>query len=165
MRNFNKSDYALNKYSEGIVYQFVDGHTEVITLEDFLASNQSKTAEDFEKLKALSDEVYYKQDLEETRHGKRRRSLDLMTEQEHPTMVSIDTELIHKADKQDAMKATELLLNNDYLTEVQQRRFILHFYQGLSYRKIAEQESVHFTSVQESIEVAIHKLKKIYRKI
>ena len=42
---------------------------------------------------------------------------------------------------------------------------MLHFFQGLSYRQIARQEGVFFTSVAESLEAAMGKLKKYFEKI
>ena len=45
-----RSDYALNKFSEGIVYQFSDRTLE-ISLEDFLRDNPGKTEADFMALK------------------------------------------------------------------------------------------------------------------
>ena len=66
MRNYKNSDYALNRYSQGIIYKFADGIVEV-TLESFLRDNPDKTEEDFAELKALSDEIYYQQDRQEQR--------------------------------------------------------------------------------------------------
>jgi len=60
MKNYKNSDYALNKFSEGIVYKFADLIVEV-TLEDYLVENPGKTAEDFIELKSLSDEIYHQQ--------------------------------------------------------------------------------------------------------
>lgn len=51
MRNYKDSDYALNRYSQGIVYKFADGIVEV-TLEAFLRDNPDKTEEDFAELKS-----------------------------------------------------------------------------------------------------------------
>lgn len=51
MRNYKDSDYALNRYSQGIVYKFADSIVEV-TLEDFLRSNPDKAEKDFVELKA-----------------------------------------------------------------------------------------------------------------
>ena len=42
MRNYKDSDYALYRYSQGIVYKFSDGIVE-ITLEDYLRDNPDKT--------------------------------------------------------------------------------------------------------------------------
>ena len=61
MRNYKDSDYALNRYSQGIVYKFADGIVEV-TREDYLRDNPDQTEDDFAQLKALSDEIYYLQD-------------------------------------------------------------------------------------------------------
>ena len=58
MKNYKNSDYALNKYSEGIVYQFTDSMVEV-TLADYLRENPEKTEADFMELKALSDAIYH----------------------------------------------------------------------------------------------------------
>ena len=162
MRNFADSDYALNKYSEGIVYKFADGVVEV-TLEAYLRDNPDKTEEDFTKLKALSDEMFYEQDLEDTRYGKRARNLDWLKESEEFSEPAPDTWLIQQHDKQRALKAAKKLLEEKELTDIQERRFLLHFFKGLSYRQIAALEGVHFTSVQESIEAATRKLKRNFK--
>lgn len=159
MRDYWTSDYAVNKDSKNIVYQFADGKVE-ITLEDYLKANPEKTEENFIQLKNLSDELFYEQALEETRYGKRKQTLGKIEESEQFATVSIDVELIHNADKQQALKAAQRLINSGELTKVQERRFILHFFKGHSYRQIAALESVHFTSVQESIEATIKKLRK-----
>ena len=57
MKNFDKSDYALNKFSEGIVYKFSNEIRE-ITKEQYLRENPNKTEEDFLKLKEISDEIF-----------------------------------------------------------------------------------------------------------
>ena len=52
MRNYKDSDYALNRYSQGIVYKFADSVVEV-TLEDYLRDNPDKTEADFEELEGV----------------------------------------------------------------------------------------------------------------
>ncbi len=74
-----------------------------------------------------------------------------------------DLEIIKKIEEEEMKQAVKKLLEVGNLTLIQKRRFYLHFYKGLSYREIAKLEGVHFTSVQESIEVCVKKLKKIYR--
>ena len=162
MRNFADSDYALNKFSEGIVYKFSDGVVEV-TREDYLRDNPDKTEADFAKLKALSDEMFYEQDLEDTRYGKRARNLDWLTESEDFATPAPDTQLIRQKDELDALKAAKKLLEDKELTEIQERRFILHFFKGLSYLEIARLEGVFFTSVAESIQAATQKLKRNFK--
>lgn len=164
MKNYTDSDYALNKYSEGIVYKFADG-VEEITLEDYLRENPGRTAEDFAKLKALSDEIYHEQVVQTNRTSRLDVTINGLEESEQLAAVSLDTELIHKQESRNALRAARQLLASSELTEVQRRRFILHFFEGLSYRQIAKQESVFFTSVAESVGAATHKLKKFFEKI
>ena len=46
------------------------------------------------------------------------------------------------------------------LPEVQRRRLILYYFQGLTYAQIAEMEGCKYQTVQESIYAALKKLKK-----
>ena len=46
------------------------------------------------------------------------------------------------------------------LTETQKRRVILHYFGGLTYRQIAEMESVNFKTVAESVTRAREKLRQ-----
>lgn len=130
MKNYKDSDYALNKYSRGIVYQFADGTREV-TLEDFLKENPHKTAEDFEIIKALSDEIYYQQDRQEHRTNRRNVSLTGMEETELLSVPSVETEWIQQEEQEKVWKAAEQLLKSGSLTEIQQRRFRQYYFQGL----------------------------------
>lgn len=161
MKNYKESDYALNKFSEGIVYRFADRIVE-ITLKDYLAENPDKTIEDFLELKALSDEIYHQQVIDENRTSRLDVSINGMEETEVFATASLDVELIHKKDTEKAIKAVRQLLDSGGLTEVQRRRFLLHFFQGLSYRQIASCEGVHFTSVHESIKAATAKLQRFF---
>ncbi len=164
MKNYKDSDYALNKFSEGIVYRFADSIVE-ITLEDYLAENPGKTVQDFLELKALSDEIYHQQVTHENRISRLDVSINGLEETEQLTSRPLNLDLIHKSDITKAKEATRRLLDSGELTEIQRRRFILHFVEGLSYRQIAHREEVHFTSVHESIEAATAKLQKFFKKI
>lgn len=161
MRNYQDSDYALNKYSESIVYKFADGVRE-ITLEDFQRENPGRTAADFAKLKALSDEIYHEQDLEDTRYGKRAKTLESVENSERYAAAPPDVKLIHKQDKGQALSAAALLLKDGNLTEIQKRRFILHYFKGLSTRQIAKMENVNHTSVMRALAYARIKLKNFF---
>lgn len=160
MQKYWTSDYAVNKDCEGIVYQFADGKKVEISLAEYLQTNPDRTEEDFMELKSLSDGIYYEQALGDTQYGKKKQSLGKLEDSEKFATPSIETILIHNKDKEQILKAVKLLLREKKLTDVQRRRFINHFYKGLSYRQIADQEKVHFTSVQESINGAVQKLKK-----
>ncbi|MDD3229522.1 MAG: RNA polymerase subunit sigma-24 [Oscillospiraceae bacterium] len=161
MKNYKDSDYALNKFSEGIVYKFADRIVE-ITLEDYLAENPGKTAEDFLELKALSDEIYHQQVIHENRTSRLDVSIYGLAETEALATPPLDTELIHKSDGKKAMTAAKKLLDSGELTEIQRRRFIQHFFQGLSTRQIARLESVRQQSVWDSLYWASKKLKKFF---
>lgn len=164
MKNYKDSDYALNKYSEGIVYKFADCVRLEITLEDYLAENPGKTAEDFQELKALSDEIYHRQVVHEHRTSRLDVPINGLEDSEQLSSPPPDAVLIHKAEKIKAMKAARQLLDSGQLTETQRRRFILHFFQGLSTRQIAVRENVSHVAVYKSIVLAQEKLKRFFDK-
>ncbi|MDR2023853.1 MAG: sigma-70 region 4 domain-containing protein [Hungatella sp.] len=163
MRNYKDSDYALNKFSKGIVYRFADRIIE-ITLEDYLAENPDKTEQDFLELKALSDEIYHQQAVDTNRTSRLDLSINGLEESEQLATDSFETELIHRSDTKNAMEAARQLLDSGLLTEVQRRRFVLHFFQGLSTYQIAEREAVHQRAVWDSLYWASKKLKKFFDK-
>ena len=66
MKNYQSTDYAVNKNADGIVYRFAYQTIEV-TLDDYLRENPGKTAADFAELKALSDADYYETDRSDCR--------------------------------------------------------------------------------------------------
>lgn len=163
MKNYKESDYALNKYSEGIVYKFADRVRLEITLEDYLAENPGKTAEDFQELKALSDEIYHRQVVHEHRTSRLDVTINGLEETEPLSAPPPDTMLIHNAEKNKALKAARQLLDSGQLTETQRRRFILHFFQGLSIRQISEREQVHQRAVWDSLQWASKKIKNFFK--
>lgn len=162
MKNYKDSDYALNKYSEGIVYKFADGVRE-ITLNDYLQEDPGRTKEDFAKLKALSDEIYHQQVVDENRTSRLDVTINGLEETDQVATESLDVEIIRNGERQRAMEAAKLLLHSSDLTEIQKRRFVLHFFKGLSYRQIAKREGVFFTSVAESISAATVKMQKYFK--
>ena len=158
MRRFQNTDYVRNKYSKGILYKVSDGYIEV-TLEDYIKENPDKTEEDFMELKQISDAIYYEQDQEEASYARRKEEVEveeIMDEE----VSSLDISLIEKEEKEEMTKAVKQLLNNRDLTFIQRRRFYLHFFEGMSYREIAKQEGIFYTSVRDSIQLAIKKIKK-----
>ncbi|MFI3213265.1 MAG: RNA polymerase subunit sigma-24 [Eubacteriales bacterium] len=163
MKNYNKSDYALNKVSEHIVYRFADSIVEV-TMEDYLRQNPDKTEEDFRELKALSDEMYHQDVIIENRTTRDNVSITGLEETITDLRPTPLQELIHNQDGQAALEAAYQLLEGRNLTEKQKRRFIQHFFHNRSLRQIADDEGVHFTSVDECIHRAIGKLKNIFSK-
>lgn len=163
MKNYQESDYALNKLSPNIVYRFADGTVEV-TMEDYLKSNPGKTEQDFAELKALSDEIYHEQVIVTNRTGRLDVTINDWEDSKQLSTAPIDVELINKGDKKNAMAAAEQLLDSGDLTEVQRRRFILHFFEGLSTRQIGLMEGVSNIAVHKSIQLAKEKLKSFFEK-
>ena len=164
MGKYNESIYALNKFSENIVYKFADGIHEV-TLEDYLKTNPDKSEDDFKALKAMSDELFYEEDRADSRYGKKKLSIEYMKETDMVQTKAIDEELIYKHDGQAALRSAYYLLEGKELTEIQKRRFILHYFKNVSAREIARREGVCHTSVLRALELARRKLRNIFEKI
>ena len=162
MKNYKESDYALNKYCQGIVYKFADGIVEV-TLEDYLRDNPNGTEADFAKLKAWSDGVYHEQAVQEQRTCRRNISIDQVPEVEFAVVPDFSQNLMGEPDEgKKALNAANKLLHSGMLTEVQQRRFMLHYFKGLSTRQIAMLQGVRQQTVWESLMWAGKKLRKLF---
>lgn len=164
MKNYRKSDYALNKFSKGIVYQFADRTVE-ISMEDYLRDNPDKTEEDFRALKAESDGIYLEQVQLETAQGNKTVSMTGLEDTVTHPAPALDESCI-KADEHRRVKlAVDKLFRYGKLTVKQKERFVKHFFAGVSLRKIASDEGVHFTSVDESIRQAVDKLRTYFKEI
>jgi FMN phosphatase YigB (HAD superfamily) len=171
MKNFKNSDYALNKYNDGIVYDFADGAKE-LTLADFLAANPGATAEDFAKLKAISDEDYRERD----RNGYNQSHKDMNIEwaeqngkcfAKSPEEAFIDAiEALGEAERR-AKRVALAKLALGRLTDVQRRRYLLHVVDGLTTREIANLENSEYPlehtthqAISKSLLQADKKIKK-----
>ncbi len=163
MKNYKNSDYAINKYSESIVYRTVNQIIE-ISLSDYLEANPDKTEQDFNELKALSDEIYLEQDRTENRITQKTSSLENTKQIQDFTALTIEENYIEKLDKHNIISAFKEFLKDGSLTEIQKRRFVMHVLKNFSMREIARIENVDFTSVRESIHSAKRKLKKFFEK-
>ena len=164
MKNYRESDYALNKYSKGIVYKFADGIV-VVTLEDYLRENPDKTEADFQAIKRLSDEWYLDQVRLETAQGNKRVSLNGLEETHACATRALDDEYIESEEKKRVMIAVDKLFREGRMTQKQKRRFIQHYIYGLSLRQIAAAEAVHFTSVEESLKSVSDKLRRFFENL
>jgi DNA-directed RNA polymerase specialized sigma subunit len=161
MKNYQNSDYAVNKKAKGIVYRFADQTIEV-GLEDYLRENPNKTEADFAKLKALSDSDYYEQDRDDYRQTWKDVPLSGLDETELCSTPSAEIEIIGR-DEQAAKqrKRQELALAAiGKLTDVQRRRYLMYHSQGMTVREIAAEEGVAFQVVGRSILGATKKIKK-----
>jgi predicted DNA-binding protein YlxM (UPF0122 family) len=163
MKNYLNSDYALNKYSKGIVYRFADGIREV-TLADYLAENPGKTKADFQALKEFSDRDYARQARKANAQTKKNSTLsDVMETEASPEEVLIaELDAQEEADHRErrVVVAQKAL---DKLTEIQRRRYLMYHVEGLTLREIADAEGANFKTVYESLQAADKKIKKILR--
>jgi len=166
MKHIKNSDYALNRYSEGIVYRFADGTQIEITLADFLTENPNKTESDFLAIKDFSDGIYHTQDRACNAQTKKNISIDGIDEALLYLEPSPEELLIDAFDAREEAKLRQERLNIachilDKLTEKQRRRYLLHIVDGLSTWQIAEIESTNQKSVYESLQAAEKKIKKV----
>ena len=166
MKNFNNSDYALNKKNtEAVVYRFADGKILEITLADYIDENPGKTAEDFIALKTLSDTDYYERDKEDYRITRKNLSIHGLEETETCAGDSLEEEVIEQPEREAlenerrelALKALETL------TEIQRRRYLMYHANGLTTREIAEKEGTSQRTVMDSIQWAEKKIKKFLK--
>lgn len=160
-KNFNHSDYALNKNSKGIVYRNADGSRLEITFEKVSATDPTFTQEDFDKLKSFSDEVYHQQENADNRQSYYvKATLNEEISSDWIATPTLEEELLQKADApKNAVKKIYTAINT-LLTETQRRRLILHAFKGLTTREIAKIEGTNNKSVHESIVAAQRKIKK-----
>lgn len=165
MKNYNKTDYAINKNSPNIVYRF---HNEIveITLEDYLKENPGKTEQDFAELKILSDQIYYEQDRVESAQTRKDVSIHGLEETKLCATPFLEDQLEeHETEKRLSrctMKALECLFSDDVLTETQRRRLWLYIFKGFSIRQIGKLEKRSHQVVARSINLGIKKMKKFF---
>lgn len=80
-------------------------------------------------------------------------------EEHHPEAV-VEMDLVEDIMLQDNIKKLRQVLCN--LSEKQKRRIISYFFYGKTLKQIAAEEGVDFSSVKESIDGAIKKLRKFF---
>ena len=158
--NYNKSNYGLNKHSEGIVYRNADGSTLEITFEKISATDPTFTKEDFEKLKSFSDEMYHEEaKADYNYHHCVKGSYDSFEDSHWLQTECLEDELLKRADEKEFTEKIHTAIST-LLTETQKRRLLLHAFRGLTIREIAKREGSSQKSVWESINAAQAKIKK-----
>ena len=167
MKNYQNSDYALNKINKhAIVYRFANEIVEVM-LTDYLSENPNKTKADFLILKELSDADYLEQDRREYRQTWKNVPLYYLDEAEVGAVPSPEDDIINQPERirqrEQRRKLAAQVLKT--LSVVQQRRYLLHVVDGLTTREIAEKEGVGQRSVMDSIEIANRKIEKFLNRI
>lgn len=162
-KNYNRSDYALNKYSASIVYSDADGVYE-LTKEAFLASDPSLTEADYEYWKRISDADYLATARRDTYESRHTVSLDELADGVLAGEESTEDEVLEKLEPTDNPYTYEnaMRILDACLTETQKRRFLKYRKCGMTVRDIAIEEGVHPSSVDETIHAAEKKIKNFF---
>lgn len=166
MSNFNKSDYAANKYSDSIVYKSVTGAYE-LTEEQFLRENPSETPQAYQRWKIWSNHNYLdmlRKDIEERKHTVPWNELEdtLLV----CAAISEDEafkEVERQNDPTPTLKEAYGILNS-CLTEIQKRRFLLFILERKNEREIALLEGVNQSSVSRSLIAAQKRINRYVSK-
>lgn len=162
MSKYYNSDYSINKNKKGIVYRNNDGSILEITFEKISQRNPNFTQEDFDKLKAFSDQIYLEEQRADVRYRKYvTGSVDSIEDSKWLKVESFEDEVIEFMNGN--RKAEIMRYINTNLTEVQRRRFLM-FANGISTVKIAEIEGCRQNAVWKSVERAREKIKKFLEK-
>ena len=165
MKNFRKSDYALNKNNKGgIAYRFADGTAATVTLADYLAENPGKTEADFRELKRVSDEIYEEQDRAESRQTRRNVSMNALRNTLQYADKSAEDTFFDGMDMREEDGSARLRLEEarkalGALTEAQRRRYLMYRVEGLTICEIAELEGASFQMISKTISAAQRKIK------
>lgn len=160
MKDYNKSFYALNKKSKGIVYQNADGSILEVTFEKISDENPDFTKEDFEKLKELSDGLYHQEANDDYKyHYHITGTYDVIEDSAWLATESLEDEIDRKtAEKSYTEKLQEAI--DTFLTPIQKKRLYMNCFRDMSTRDIAKIEGTNQKSVSESIRAAKRKIKK-----
>lgn len=149
----SKAEWMANKHSEDIVYCFADGTTQVIRLVDYLRENPEYTAEDFRRIKEVSDGLHRAHYEADSKNGYYKADVDFDTihiaapEQTEPLST-----LLQRERRRLAVRAARTLLRHGRLSPAQKRRFIAYFLHGESVAEISRNENVKHQSISESIQ-------------
>lgn len=166
MKDFNKSDYSINKNSKNIVYISQKTGAKEITLKEFLASDPKLTEEDYEFWKNWSDDIYKDQDYKTQREGRKDLSIENMEEVFSFVSTSLEEDYESNEYEIQINKALHIALRRLYsdknFTPKMRSRFEKYYYGNMSTCQIAKKEMINSKTVSESINSAIKKLKKYF---
>ena len=147
------NEWAVNRESDGIVYCFADGTTQVVRLEDYLRENPEYTAEDFRQIKEISDGMFYQHDLSSKRYE--HWNVDAGFDDVAAALPASDPEpctaLLQREQRRLAVRAALLLLHSGGLTPAQKERFVDYFLRGKSIAEIARKNNIQRPSAWESV--------------
>ncbi len=158
MDDYKKSNYAINKVRKGIVYRNNDGSILEVTFEKIAEENPNFTAEDFKKLKELSDELYHEEDKSDwIYHHYVKESLERDPNSKLFSASALEDKLISaEADKQFRMKLHQVM--DTVLTLTEKRRFLKYVVESMTLSEIAKIENCSIRAVWGSIKEARRKI-------
>lgn len=190
------SEWKLNITTEDIVYPFADdsrttyrkktielvseaGETETATVITEIIFDGKKTisertlsesefsVEQFEALKAWSDDNYKMQERSFVNYH--RKAVAQVEDWENTLAAAVFEKFAGDEEEttQDDIRTVEnalRILEEMRLTETQKRRFFARYVENQSVREIAEKEGAHFTTVYESLKSVEKKRKRIVSK-
>ena len=153
----SNKEWVANRDSDGIVYCFADGTTQTICLDDYLRINPEYTAEDFYKIKELSDTLFLEQKQADHIYGSKKSDTDFETAaamlpspEPEPSIT-----VLCREQRRIAIRAAKTLLHSGKLSPVQKRRFIAYFFCSKSVSEIARTEKVNRSSIWRGLSAAV----------
>ena len=164
-KNYNRSDYALNKFSASLVYSAADGIYE-ITEQDFLASDPSLTEEDYERWKRFSDQSYLDIVRRDTFEGSHIVPIDDLAETVLVSQETTEDKVLEKWEPTPnpfSLENAVRIIKEARLTKIQARRYCKFYIKNMSNRDIAKAEGVRHRAVEKSIATAEKKIKKVLK--
>ena len=166
MKDFNKSDYSINKNSKNIVYISHATGANEITLDKFLASDSNLTKEDYDYWKNWSDEKYQEEELKTRRATRNNTSIEAMTEIMSFVSNNLEDDYenirFESAAKEALSVALKKLYSDKKFSEKMKARFEQYYFKNLSTCEIAKREGVNSKTVSESINSVVKKLSKYF---
>ena len=178
--NYNsKSDYAINKKSEDIVYLFANGeevryrkengriYKVVNSVDVSEVPDWEMSAEDFDRIKAISNEDYHETEKHDKRITRNNVSIDKLIETACISDRSAEDEYFDYLDELEAEQDMRTMDNamsilDECLNEKQKRWFLLSNFNGFSAREIARKEDISHTTVSRGLAVIDKKIKKYF---
>ena len=159
------TDWTRNKKSAAIIYTDASGEISEITLARFLADSPENTVEMFNKIKEVSDLLFYDWDREERTQATNETQIKYETREFATPSIEDDVfdseyeaeeEFLKRKEKMTTL-APQIL---DRLTPTQRRRYLLHYEDGLTVRRIADIDGTSHVAVIHSLGLAQRKIDK-----
>lgn len=169
-KNYTKESYAVNKYSDGIVYRGAEFDYE-LTLEDFLRENPNMTQADFEYWKNISDELYKEEAVKLNAITRKEVPIEEIEDTTIFSVESAESEFL-RFEEEGKLTAKQikdpifiLEIAKSILPEIQYKRFIGYYLENKKLAELAAEEAVCPSSISRSLNGAEKKIKKFLSKL